>query len=238
MTLLDLIAAIGERELARRLGIKVKTLKDWIRKGTPRTRVDDLNKLIARRQRSLKSAATRRADKEFAKALPAPPEVGAKPLDEELPVTALEAVTPKRRPPKFEASAEVTTLVSDYNIGEEHWFTVNKSALDVDLDELIDAAVRVFQDSNRDFASVRFLLFRYIAKGSLRASLDKWGTWQDWWINTEVATAAYKFVAEATPRDIGRRMLEYWNIVIDAAKSRVIWLSGFGVTTFDRKPPR
>lgn len=150
-----------------------------------------------------------------------------------------EQVLPRKKP--VETAAELrrvretagehgeTFIRTDLYNGESRWIPVGKPLAEVDMDEITDEIVSVWHGSDRTWAQVVALLFRFIPWNPFYDSemVKKSGKWFPFWISTPIG---------AKLRDIAMAVRLMFKKSLRAAKERMIWLEAVKVNTFDIKP--
>lgn len=222
MTLADLVARLGIAELARRAGVTPTTLKKWLMHGASARGAGVLAGILRRHEASSKAAATVKKRKQAP--WKTPPESELPPED----------ALPTKPPTKHDRVEDVDTtghqpIDSIYSIGDIEWVTIGKQIGEVETREIVDIAWRIFQNSDRSFIQVKFLLFRYTPPFShlYRGGMTKKnGVWEEWWIQTKAQQALQSF----------SNNVDYvLDLAYQAAKNRVIYLEAIGVLTFDHR---
>lgn len=245
MSLADLLRALGVRELARRLGIKPATVERWIRAGKPSTRGQArLEEVAERRRRSLQGVETSKKRAAFRErlAMPSHPVASSsvapfatgyltpdQVLPRKPPVETAEQLERIRKRAGHDAEGYVDT---DLYTGESVWLPIGQPLAEVDLDEVADDVIRIWQDSGRDWAHVMCMLFRYIPFNPFYTGkmIAKQGRWFDFWVQTKLLSpmkSAMNYIAIA----IKTMLIE----PMRSADTRVIWFEAAKVRTFDNK---
>jgi len=228
VTLQDLVARLGIAELARRAGVTPATLKKWLMHGPSARGAGVLATVLRRHETSTKAAVTRRRHAQEATGISVPPE-SELPAGQVLPIR-----TPTGREKKAAFRAEdlgtatKQPIDSIYTVGDIEWVTIGKPVDEVTVNEIVDIAWRIYQDSRRDFIQCKFLFFRYIPFNPLyRGELArKQGTWVEWWAQTKALETLNAFTNN----------VDYiMDFSYKAAETRVIFLEMIGVLTFDHR---
>lgn len=235
-----LLEALGLKELARRAGVSPGTLKRWQRSGPSARGLDVLAGILSRRERSKRAAQTRTAKKrqDFQNRLPMPatpyrsfnrPSSGEltpeQMLPNEPPVKTARDLKSYRAAEGHDGIGEIDTL---RNFGESVWIAVGAPLVDADVDHLADQAISIWQQSERAWIHIVFLLFRYIPFNPLYRGemISKQGKWDAFWTQTPLA---------ATLDSIANGIESALEVARVSAHSRLIWLEGAKVRVFDRK---
>jgi hypothetical protein len=228
MTLQELVERLGLAVVARRADVSVATLKRWLSRGPSASGAAIVSGIARRHLASRKAAETRKEGEKFRDSLDEPEDSELEP----------EQVLPKKPPGKsreVQASkreegvrAGRREIDSEFNIGETEWVTVGQSVLEVDIPTLIKTAWAIYEESGRDYVSVKFLFFRFIPFNPLYRGemIKKQGKWVEQWVTTKAVSR----------RDALERYVEYYmERAIEWAQTRVIFLEMIAVNTFDRK---
>lgn len=228
MTLEELVRKLGLAVVARRADVSVATLKRWLSRGPSTSGAATLSGITRRHLASVKAAQSRREGEKFQGSLEEPEDSELEP----------EQVLPKKPPGKsreVQASkreegvrAGRREIDSEFNIGETEWVTVGQSVLEVDIPTLVRTAWGIYEESGRDYVSVKFLFFRFIPFNPLYRGemLKKQGKWAEQWLTT--AAVSYR-------DGLVRYIEHYMERATLWAQTRVIFLEMIAVNTFDRK---
>lgn len=226
MTLAELIARLGLREVARRAGVTPATLQRWLARG-PSGRGATLLAGIARRHVAGKKAAESRKKAEVFRGGLALPPIAELPAKEVLPPSP-----PRSGSIESEGSQPYNT---DRYTGELHIITVGQPALEVDLDGLASFSAQIYERSKRNYVRVSFLFFRFVTPSSLgkgELTNRKTGKWSEFWASTQVQSSKGAIADQVSSildigGEVGKQTLR------DIAQRRIIWLEQIHVHTFD-----
>lgn len=241
MTLLEIVSRVGKREIAKRLGISLKTLEIWLRKGPSLSGSIKIAKLIVRHLRSKKSAETRIAVKAESgrSRFNTPAQPTAIPDnaysvnltdDEVLPVKTPAEERGFKSLIKQEGIeiGNVVPIESAYRKGETRWITIGKPVLEIEANEIYEKANSYWQMSGRTHVRIVFLYFRYIPFNPIYTGemISKQGKWAHGYLSTQTWP-----VFDDVIRDTNSVIfdLHTW------AESRLIWLESIGIETIDER---
>lgn len=223
-----LVARLGLAEVARRAGVSQATVKRWLREGPSQKGAKALAGILRRHSASTKAAEGRRRRMQERVGAQVPPATELTPEQVLPPRAASESREVKRIKQREKTEGGVVPIDSEVNIGEETWVTIGRDINDLDNSEVVDSVVSIWQDSGRDYVSVRFFFLRFIPfnplyKGELA---KKAGKWVDFWWRTQAASA----------KDTITRYVEgYLDLARKKGESRVIFLEMIGVSTLNRR---
>lgn len=242
MKLVSLLRLLGLRELARRAGVAEATIRRWQRSGPSSRGQDILDAIAARRRAAQKAVRTKKKRTAFRATLPVP--VGP------LSIQTVEYrhdfddptdLVPNRPPVETKAALRRVAsreghdlgggIDTDYNYGESVWLTIGQPLVEVDLDWVGDTVVQIWQQSSRTWVQVQYLFFRYIPFNPLYRGemLAKQGKWHEWWASMPGVATMTAFSAAFPPT---------FEAPLQSAESRLIWLEGCKVRTYEKRVNR
>lgn len=241
MKLSTLLRRLGLARLAKRAGVTPATVRRWVLHGPSSRGQDALDRIATRLRAAKKGQKTRAKRTAFRATLPIPaspdlvinrPGLGtfSDPTDLVPSRPPVETEQQLRREAMREGYALGGGIDTDSHYGESTWITVGEPLVNVDMDFVGDTVVNVWQQSGRQYVQARFLFFRYIPFNPLYRGemLAKQGKWHPWWTSTAIA---------ATMLTIASGFLEVaFDEALRSAESRLIWLEGYLVRSFDLKP--
>jgi hypothetical protein len=239
-----LLAALGWRELARRTGVTIATIKRWHRLGPTGRGLEALERVARRRVAGLKGIETKGRRKQWRDLL-SPPELPYrrlhKPssglLDPDVvlptrsPVETAKMLNRARKDQGFDANGP---LDSDIYDGESTWIHIGVPIVNLDMNWLQDQIVRIWQNSDRTWVYVIFLLFRYVPFNPAYKGVAELERLQGKWLPFAAQTDS---LGKRGLFNVSRVVEQALAKSIDASKSRMIWLEGADVKTFERRDP-